>query len=89
MYQQTSFLAYQELITTGQINRKQGQILKAMIEHPFPLTNLEISKITNLPINSITGRVKELRDKGLVQKAYIKKEPRASIAWKVAYDIAL
>lgn len=89
MLQQTSLLAYEELVKTGKIGKRQAQVLKAMIDHPFPVTNLEISHLTGLPINSVTPRVKELMEKGLVQKAYIKKDGRPAIAWKVAYDIAL
>ena len=34
-----------------------------------PMTNGQICRWLNLPINCITGRVKELRDKGLVEQA--------------------
>lgn len=89
MLQQTSLLAYEELVKTGKINKRQAQILKAMIDHPFPVTNAEIVHLTGLPINCVTPRVKELREKGVVQKAYVKKDGRPAIAWRVAYDIAL
>jgi CRP-like cAMP-binding protein len=89
MYQQTSRLAYEELVSTGQISKRQAQVLNAFVEYPFPMTNQDVSNYTKLPINCVTPRVLELRDRGLLQKAYVKKEGRPAIAWKIAYDIAL
>lgn len=90
MYQQTSRAAYEELVKTGQIGKRQAQVLSTILEHPFPLTNAEISVLTNLPINCVTPRVKELREKGYVQAAFVKKQNgRNALAWKIAYDIAL
>jgi len=88
MLQNTFFISYEDLIKTGKINKQQAQVMKALINHPFPVTNLEIAHLTGLPINCVTPRVKELRGKGLVKKAYVKKEGRQAIAWRVAKDIS-
>ena len=83
MVQQTSFLVFEGLIKTGKINKRQAQVMGALFNHPFPVTNMEIVHLTGLPINCVTPRVKELRGKGLVKKAYVKKEGRPAIAWKI------
>lgn len=87
MYQQTSKEAYEELVKTGKINKRQGQVLNVLNEHPFPMTNQEISYLSGMPINCVTPRVKELREKGYVVEAYKKVDPasgRRAIAWRIA-----
>jgi DNA-binding MarR family transcriptional regulator len=44
---------------------RQEQVYLA-IEQYQPVTNRQLSNLLRLPINSITGRVKELRDMGFV-----------------------
>jgi hypothetical protein len=48
MLQQTSREAYQELVKSGKINRRQVQVFDVLNEHP--LTNHEIAFISGLPI---------------------------------------
>ncbi len=48
------------------IGKRQEQVFK-VIKGIQPCSNLMISKKSNLPINCITGRVKELRDFGIVR----------------------
>lgn len=51
------------------LGEKQEQVYNA-IEQYQPVTNRQLSNILHWPINSITGRVKELRDMGLVYKEW-------------------
>lgn len=50
--------------------KRQKQVYEAILLHSYPngVTNRFLSRYLNLPINSITGRVKELRQKGLVEE---------------------
>lgn len=52
------------------IGERQTQVLKA-IKKLQPCSNLMISQYLRLPINSITPRVKELRDFGIVRMRYV------------------
>lgn len=49
----------------GKLNGRKLQIYN-YLRNVNPATNNEISRALNIPINSITGRVKELREEGLV-----------------------
>lgn len=50
------------------VDKKRRQIEVLHVISMFaPITNREISEKLHLPINSITGRVKELRELGLVE----------------------
>ena len=62
-YQITSYIAFQEVLCS--LGERQKLILK-IIRKIQPCSNLEISKISGLPINCVTPRVQELRKKGLV-----------------------
>ena len=66
MTQETSLLAYMDLLP--HVGRCQQTIL-SVIEKANPsygITNLEIASYLKWPINSVTPRVKELRQMGLV-----------------------
>lgn len=65
MVQKTSLLAYAEVLEN--LGERQMQVLKA-IEELVICNNLMISKHLNLPINSVTPRVRELRGKRLVRE---------------------
>jgi len=81
--QDTSLEAYQILIP--EIGERQQQIYNIIIKHPN-VSNLDISRIAKLPINSITPRTKELRDKGLVIQTGVKKDhitKRTMMCWSV------
>jgi DNA-binding IclR family transcriptional regulator len=87
MIQQTSVEAYEGLVVSGKVNKRQVQVLDILNEHPFPMTSQEISVMSGLPINCVTPRVKELREKGYVVQAFKKADSitgRRAIAWKVA-----
>lgn len=61
----TSLIAYDRIV--DKLGKCQLEVLKCIRIHG-PLTNKEISSFMNKEINKITGRTKELRDKGLVQQ---------------------
>jgi DNA-binding MarR family transcriptional regulator len=66
------------------LGEKQEQVYNA-IEQYQPVTNRQLSNILRWPINSITGRVKELRDMGLVHKegsAYDQVTERTVSTWR-------
>jgi DNA-binding MarR family transcriptional regulator len=67
MVQQTSLHAYFCLQERKELGRRQRQIYDKIMRLGS-CTNAEISFHTHLPINCVTPRVKELRDKGLVMK---------------------
>lgn len=62
----TSRMAYSQL--KKRLGQKQTEVYQT-IARIQPCDNLSISLTLNLPINSITGRVYELRDMGLVEEA--------------------
>jgi predicted transcriptional regulator len=63
--QQTSLLAYFDVKKV--LGKKQMTLYQSMIENVFPITNGELSKKLNWPINTVTPRMKELRDMGIVR----------------------
>jgi DNA-binding MarR family transcriptional regulator len=65
--QQTSILAYQE--AKKNLSRTQSQVYEAIEEHG-EITNKQLAKVLGWEINSITPRVKELREKGKVVECY-------------------
>ena len=72
MVTETSILAYVEVLQN--LGARQLLVLKA-IDKLSSCNNLMISKYLNLPINSVTPRVNELRKKGLIVKDTIRKCP--------------
>jgi predicted transcriptional regulator len=62
MINQLSLLAYRDYVQPN-LTKRQEQVLEA-IEKIQPCCNQQIAEKLNWPINMITGRVKELRDKG-------------------------
>ncbi len=70
MIRDTSLLAYNDI--KEQLNNRQEIVYEKIKQMGCP-TNTEISKALNIPINAITPRVKELREKGLVEE-YVKRE---------------
>ena len=63
MIQSTSLEAFYSII--GELNYRQKQIFDAIDKYKS-VSNLDISRLLQLPINSVTPRVLELRNKGLV-----------------------
>jgi DNA-binding Lrp family transcriptional regulator len=65
------------------IGKRQLEVYK-IIKKFQPINNREIAKRSCLPINSVTPRVKELRDKGIIRKhgiAIDTKTNRKAICW--------
>ena len=68
----TSLDAYNELKASGKLNTQRGKIISFLLAHSNyadePFSRLELSGILEIPINAISGRVKELLDDNLVQE---------------------
>ena len=64
MNQFTGQMSLLQTIAEGKVGKRQQQILDCL--HEQALNNNEMAKRLNLPINSITPRVRELVKKGLV-----------------------
>ena len=64
MIQLTSLEAYDMIVS--ELGTRQQQVYN-IIEQHSNVSNLDISRILNIPINSVTPRVKELRDMGFVK----------------------
>lgn len=81
--QMTSLLAYKD--AKKDLNRKQKLVYEA-IEQIQPCTNKRIATYLNWPINSVTPRVLELRQKGKVKLGEIKPDAdgRKANFWVVA-----
>lgn len=75
----TSIEAYEKIKPT--IGKRQREVLELLMR-VGALNNTEISQWLNLPVNRITPRVKELREKGLVEEAY---KAEGSYGMRVSY----
>lgn len=62
---QTSLLAYFDVKKV--LGKKQDALYQAIIQNGFPLTNGELAEKLKWPINTVTPRMKELRDMGIVR----------------------
>ena len=83
MIQSTSLEAYKVL--QPELGTMQNMIYNILKVYPNS-SNLDISRITHKPINSVTPRIKELRDKGLVIFSNYKKDrvtKRRVMCWKI------
>lgn len=61
--QVTSLISYYNIADT--LGKRQREVLLAL-KKIQPANNLMIARYLNLPINSICGRMKELREKGII-----------------------
>tara|TARA_Y100000310_G_C20438301_1_gene694794 strand:+ start:45 stop:338 length:294 start_codon:yes stop_codon:yes gene_type:complete len=61
----TSLKAYADLLDSGELNRRQTQVLENL-RYLRSATNLEVATEARLPINQVTPRMLELRKAGLV-----------------------
>tara|TARA_R100001198_G_scaffold96414_1_gene86105 strand:- start:176 stop:439 length:264 start_codon:yes stop_codon:yes gene_type:complete len=61
-----SIASYQQLLEEGTISKRQSQVLHALKEELGKATNRQLAKHLDWDINRVTGRISELRDKGLV-----------------------
>lgn len=83
MIQQTSKDAYDDV--KNSLGNRQRSVL-TLLAGVEDMTNTEISNTLNWPINTVTPRVKELRDAGLVEeskKRMCNITKKNVIAWKV------
>ena len=79
--QETSIISLYSILS--ELGDRQKEVLVAL-KHLKVANNLMISRYLNLPINSITPRINELRKKGLVIKHHVSACPitgRSSIFW--------
>jgi len=82
--QQTSILAYVGILE--ELGERQKAVYKAIRELQV-CNNTQIADELNLPISSITPRVNELRQKGVVvldKKDYCHITNRLTMFWRVA-----
>ena len=87
MIQDTSLFAYS--VATQNLGAKQKQVLDALRFFP-DATNRELKEYMHWEINSITPRIGELRDQGLVIDAGIrpcKITGRRVHAWKAKHPV--
>jgi len=71
MIQQTSLQSYQEILPD--LGERQRVIYQAIRRYQ-PVSNGDLSRILQIPINSVTPRVKELREKYLVIRVGTKRD---------------
>ena len=83
MVRDTSIISYGDIKST--LGLRQRVILD-IIRHMGTPTNLEISRYIGLPINTVTPRVFELKEKGLVYEVGKRTcliSGRMAYAWRV------
>jgi Mn-dependent DtxR family transcriptional regulator len=88
MLQTTSLFAYQDMRLSGELSRKQRIIYQFLKNTYDPPTNLEIARTINWDPGSVSGRMNELKKKGLVEeceKRYcrVSTEPKKVLTWKI------
>lgn len=67
MYQETSALAYASVKKNQpKLGQVQHRVFECITRFPKGINNRMISEETKIPINVVTPRVTELREKGLV-----------------------
>ncbi|MDX1902126.1 MAG: hypothetical protein SFW66_09040 [Gammaproteobacteria bacterium] len=86
MIKDTSMQAWRNLNDSRAISVRQAQVLAAIRNAKFPVTDAEISKLVELPINCVTGRRGELVALGLVVDCGVVKNEfgRSVHVWRVA-----
>ena len=79
--------SYVELVKDNGLTRRQVQVLQILKNEIGQGTNRMIAKKLGWDINRVTGRVKELRSKGLIKYAgdFVDKETNRTVnLWKVS-----
>jgi len=69
MINDKSTASYKQLFDDGVISKRQAQVLTVLKTDLGQATNRMIAKKLDWDINRVTGRVSELRNKGLVEHA--------------------
>ncbi|CAG9177672.1 LexA family transcriptional regulator [Cupriavidus pampae] len=66
----TSIRTYRDIEKDGTLSQRQRQILAVMKPFPMDYSLQELAQLTKLPINVVSGRVNELREKaGEIERA--------------------
>lgn len=86
MIRETSLKAYHSI--TKELGDRQRAVYEFIESNP-DVCNLEIAEGLHLPINSITPRVLELREKGFVESSgeKLSRTGRKAIKWKVVREV--
>ena len=82
---QKSVASYKKLLDDKIISSRQAQVLKVLHVDLGQATNRMIAKHLDWDINRVTGRVSELREKGLIEHAgdfYDTQTERTVNLWK-------
>jgi len=82
MPRMTSTLAYRDIKNSGKGDTQVGQILNCLKDQELStdLTLKEISRLTGLEINAVSGRVNGMKRNGLVSEAP-KRQCRVTGRW--------
>lgn len=82
MPRSTSTLAYRDIKNSGKRDTQVGQILNCLEDQELStdLTLKEISRLTGLEINAVSGRVNGMKKDGLVSEAP-KRQCRVTGRW--------
>ena len=72
MNRHTSRIAYKKLIESGKQDQQKQHIIKLLLTEA-PLSRREISKATNIEIGSISGRVNELMNIGILEETTMRR----------------
>ena len=82
MPRMTSTLAYRDIKNSGKRDTQVGQILNCLEDQELStdLTLKEISRLTGLEINAVSGRVNGMKRDGLVSEAP-KRQCRVTGRW--------
>ena len=65
---QTSIRNYHRMKTTGELGRVQQEIMDVIGAFPHDYSLQEIAQASGLAINTVSGRVNELRAKGQLEQ---------------------
>jgi predicted transcriptional regulator len=63
---ETSLEAYEYLKSTGKLSQRQQEVYKCLLENGV-MTSKQIAKKLNKPLNTISGRITELINMGMVK----------------------
>ncbi|KKL59362.1 hypothetical protein LCGC14_2216150 [marine sediment metagenome] len=72
----TSLTAYRESVLDGTVTAQHGKIMRVFYKFRGVLLNRrQVSELTDLKINAVTGRVRSLIDSGLLEVGPEKRDP--------------
>ena len=70
----TSLSAYLELADAGEIGARQAEVLQFLMDHSHDdYSRRELASLTGIELCSVTGRVRELLDRELIQECALRK----------------